>query len=460
MVPYRTFELGELRNAISAMLRANGATYGKVRVRTVATKTGSLWSLAWCALRVYPADVESPAPEPSVAYETAALIEDWIEPAAINDFLNALSGGTVTIGGFSVEVRITPTGEVHAREVRATDPRALGRPIYYFTLGGTLKPKPGFAELVDPKHAYYHDLYEAIQWWIRPHQFHGAQDGRLGSVVVELPECRAYFKHLEHADSQLQIEVAAIDAIKPALRMRGVAYRPGGAMQVGADSAAGSFAIALPHDTFRMHLTLLTTDGEELDWHHERPPLDAPPRGRVLNPTPGPSLADDEELAARALAAGEGVQVEFKPWVEPNHDKFDEIVNTAIAFANTRGGVVLLGVDDHCAPNSTVDEAIVNATRKKGMTSDRANDWALGVVKQRITGAMNRVPPLRTATVSIDNRTVILVEIPEGAEKPYARVRTHDIYVRRGANNVRPHPDHDLYVLLRNQLAGALSSMP
>jgi len=459
VVPYRSLNLGVLRNEISARLRSHAGLYDKVRIRAVAVKAGTMWSLAWCSVQMYPRGLEAPPPESSVEYQNAVLAEMWIEPDNLNDFLNGLAGGTVGFDGFPVEVRMVTEGDVHLHEARATDPHRFGRPVHFFTIAGAMKPKPGFEALVDPAHAYYPDVFEAIRLWLRPHRFDGpAQDGRFGSVIIELPECRAYFDKLVHADGKLRIEVAAVDDIRPVLRVRGLAYRrgeqadrPSQGQHIAIDSVSNTLEVPLPHDTYRLELVLLTTEREEVDWHLERPLLEPPPRGRVLNPTPGPSLEEDEELVMRALMLGEGVHVEFKPWTDPGHEKFAEIVETVIAFANTQGGVLLFGVDDHCAPNSTVDEVLLKAIHKKGMTEKAANDWAVGAIRQGIAGSMNRVPALRTAMVTIDNRTVILLNVAEGADKPYARLRNNDVYVRRGANNVRPHPDHDWYALLPKQ---------
>ena len=60
--------------------------------------------------------------------------------------------------------------------------------------------------------------------------------------------------------------------------------------------------------------------------------------------------------------------------------------------------------------------------------------------------------PSGTGTVKmIDGHTVIMLAVPEGDLKPYAHVTSNTIYIRRGANNVIPHPDHDLPQLLRGR---------
>ena len=55
-------------------------------------------------------------------------------------------------------------------------------------------------------------------------------------------------------------------------------------------------------------------------------------------------------------------------------------------------------------------------------------------------GEMNRFhEPLE-----IDGHTVVAVFVDEGDERAYAMRDSRETYVRRGSNNVRPDPDHDL----------------
>jgi predicted HTH transcriptional regulator len=56
-----------------------------------------------------------------------------------------------------------------------------------------------------------------------------------------------------------------------------------------------------------------------------------------------------------------------------------------------------------------------------------------------------------TAPVAIDGKTVLVVRVPEGDQKLYVLRQGNHIYVRHGANNVRPDPD-DIPQLLSRAL--------
>lgn len=74
------------------------------------------------------------------------------------------------------------------------------------------------------------------------------------------------------------------------------------------------------------------------------------------------TLADQ---VREACESGEGLHVEFKPFVAPEQKlgsssektKLREVVTTVVAFANTEGGHIYLGVEDDCTM-SGIDEGI------------------------------------------------------------------------------------------------------
>jgi ATP-dependent DNA helicase RecG len=108
---------------------------------------------------------------------------------------------------------------------------------------------------------------------------------------------------------------------------------------------------------------------------------------------------------------GENVNVEFKKELSS-----EEFLETVVAFANTSGGIIFLGVDDNC--------------RIKGFKED---------VRSKIVDliADHCDPPIE---VQIDSRVLIqgtpitLVKVPEGTNKPYT-LKERGIFVRRGSSD-------------------------
>ena len=108
---------------------------------------------------------------------------------------------------------------------------------------------------------------------------------------------------------------------------------------------------------------------------------------------------------------GENVNVEFKKELSR-----EEFLETVVAFANTSGGTIFLGVDDNC--------------RIKGFKED---------VKAKIVDLIaDHCDP--SIEVQIDSRVMVqgtpitLVKVPEGANKPYT-LKDRGIFVRRGSSD-------------------------
>jgi len=119
------------------------------------------------------------------------------------------------------------------------------------------------------------------------------------------------------------------------------------------------------------------------------------------------------------IEEGEGLLVEFKRKVS----SAEKIAKEMIAFANTRGGVMLFGVDD--------DKSIVGVESEKSELAD-------------ITYAAVHLcdPPLKhEATIfSIDGRDVICINIFESEHKPHFFIDGDDerkAYVRVGEKSVQ-----------------------
>ncbi|MCX6143892.1 MAG: putative DNA binding domain-containing protein [Ignavibacteriales bacterium] len=101
------------------------------------------------------------------------------------------------------------------------------------------------------------------------------------------------------------------------------------------------------------------------------------------------------------LAEGEGFQLEFKRKVSSPA----KIARALVAFANTKGGTILFGVDD--------DKTIV------GVESEKTEAEMI-----EIAGKVHCEPPIEPAIeiVSYRGKDVIVVTIEESAEKPHRLV--------------------------------------
>lgn len=136
------------------------------------------------------------------------------------------------------------------------------------------------------------------------------------------------------------------------------------------------------------------------------------------------------------LEEGEGLRVEFKRKVSSP----EKIARGMIAFANTRGGTMLFGIDD--------DRTIVGVESEKG---------ELELIRQ--AAEYYAEPPIRH-TVSIFShrgKDVLCIHIPESDDKPHFLVHGEDgeshAYVRVGENSVRA--SREMIAIWRHRKSGA-----
>ena len=101
---------------------------------------------------------------------------------------------------------------------------------------------------------------------------------------------------------------------------------------------------------------------------------------------------------AEMIESGEGLNVEFKQ----RFSSFEKIAKEMIAFANTRGGYILIGVDD--------DKSIY------GVESEKSD---IELVKE--SAEKYCVPPIdyNIATVEIEPKDLLIIEISESKTKPH-----------------------------------------
>jgi len=104
---------------------------------------------------------------------------------------------------------------------------------------------------------------------------------------------------------------------------------------------SGGIELQVPDDAHELLIYLVHREGDCIMTVHLRHVYDS--FGRVPKELVGKSRVESD------LGKGEGDQIEFKPFISPNNPKESEIIETVIAFANTSGGRIYVGVADHDA---------------------------------------------------------------------------------------------------------------
>jgi hypothetical protein len=148
--------------------------------------------------------------------------------------------------------------------------------------------------------------------------------------------------------------------------------------------------------------------------------------GAARSPVAAPSVAD---RAASLVAAGEGTEVEFKVRLPPGR----RVLRTLCAFANTRGGTLLVGVTD--------------GGRVRGVENPREVVRRLSELSSH--GADPPIP-VRIELARLEGGCLVVCSVPESDRRPHriVGVRGGGPLVRVGASN-RTSRERDLRALER-----------
>lgn len=157
------------------------------------------------------------------------------------------------------------------------------------------------------------------------------------------------------------------------------------------------------------------------------------------------SRASNSHGAESEVAEGENEQVEMKPWPsksDQRNNKLKEMTRTVVAFANTHGGRLYVGVDDDLTPQGLAPLASV------GATPDAMLDEVRRILDREFRNGIVPVPRFTISTALVRGQSVMIVRVEKGTRTPYATTNS-EIYIRKGASSRRPDPHSELPSLIR-----------
>lgn len=131
------------------------------------------------------------------------------------------------------------------------------------------------------------------------------------------------------------------------------------------------------------------------------------------------------------IGKGETSSVQFKSNVNNEHSIAQEMV----AFANSKGGIILIGVDD-------------KTWQITGLTDDdlrRLTNLLVNAANEHVKSPIF----IETETIEIEEKKVVLVKISEGIAKPY-KDKDGLIFLKNGANKRKVTSNEEMTRLLQS----------
>lgn len=136
-------------------------------------------------------------------------------------------------------------------------------------------------------------------------------------------------------------------------------------------------------------------DEKEVDLRHSSIPDDV-------------EVIDEVENLEAIIKRGESDTVEFKETYAK-----DKVLRAIVAFANTHGGIILIGINDECEVAGVKDDF---ETVKASLTSNLSKNC-----EPAIRWTLNET--------TIRDEKILVIRVPEGDNKPYV-LSDHGVYVR------------------------------
>ena len=415
---------------IAEQIRIQAEDEEKIRVRYVNVRNEGAW-----APLIVVAHLAQCEPVKNLVYEGLELGE---ERPPVKKFLEDLAEGTVgkiQAPGVLDQKRWEQLLLPSDNDYWGGAGMLFSLPLHQNHLGDPSGP------LLDYEKPYYSDTSEAVREWISIRSWHGFLDGRRGHLLVFIPERRAHFTSIQRvSETGVSIKVARKTA--DAVKIKGAWFMNNRTAPIDAAVDHEDTMIDVPVDASRVELFLIGQDNTIFDFRRESALGFVEHEGRMLGM--GGTSAPARDLL-QTIQRGENQQTEFKEFVNPDDkggpDKLSEVVASIVAFANTGGGVVIIGVRD--------DGDIVGIARPLHKWSARGakkTEGELGgmyqqSLRQHIMERIRPSPSIKIETHEVAGSLVATVTVESGPAKPYQDIQTKIVYVRHGASNRKPEQE-------------------
>lgn len=265
----------------------------------------------------------------------------------------------------------------------------------------------------------------------------------VGAYYLVIPDKRLWLGSCELHGEELDMTVHAskLDNCSCVVRYRDIRNT-----QVTQIHKINSGKIAIPAVRFMKSIDVWLLRGTEVTDHYHEDEYSLGSRRSVLYPDRALSDPSFAELGV-ALKTGETDQIEFKEWIaaKPTNDKSKELLETAVAFSNLKGGNIFIGVTNNAEPIGVTKPLLINYAKKFAGDRARMLDAYISDLKAMLMEGIERAIMPTFEVIEFGGSPIVRIFIPQGPDQPYSIVKSGEIYVRAGATNRKRRPS-DTYL--------------
>ena len=440
---FYNLSLEDLLLRISERLNDQKTTYGGFRIRSI-TGLDREKNRHNVLTIIQASPKHSPlGKKQSVRYQNLHFLEEWFHAEELLHLIRGVDSSDLKVDGD----RIPFTQDSPSRSMSFLS----GHNDLSRFPGHLAKLPKGRAEfslsthLLEFELPYYPSGVDAIKEWMEMGHFTTNHQYE-GYVLLFLPEIRAYFQELKYEQGSIYIDVDKKDDSIEDLKVKG-------AVEIGGESAnidvlvhEGKCETKVPFFPEKAKLYLIGKDNTVFDYYIETPYKRNHGVGLLKNASTKPEAQAKVESAVQS---GEGETIEFKPYIKLGDQKLNEVVKTVIAFTNTRGGTIFMGISDSCELKGVAQDLLKND--KDGGSIKEKQKKYIGGLKQKIADRLN-FSTLSIGVVVVRGKRVIMIDVEQGGSDVCCEVFTNKAYVRRGSNSVIIDPNQDIErIRKRNQ---------
>lgn len=259
-----------------------------------------------------------------------------------------------------------------------------------------------------------------------------------------LPETRAYIAGAtfsENGTLDIRVDGNAVNSLE--LLVKGAYWIDKKLRHFEARVIENKAQLLVPDDANRIEYYVIDQRSNIYDFHHE---------GRFYSQASQRTNRSSESKALemqvrKACQAGEGLHIEFKPFINLdekttaknlNKSKLREVIETVVAFSNMSGGHIYLGINDDCTISGIRDELC--AWAREGI-SETSIERYFGKLRSKIKDLIHGEVALSFSYVEVDGMLVGIIEVLPTTHGPICVQQEFYLYVRSGGSNRKAPPE-------------------